>query len=196
MTNASFDRTYRILNLLEKTIRDVEDIVIPEVRNGIKIWKERVHLSTLFVVSLLVMLGIAAEIQFGILEVLIDPVIGPVAIGVLIAILVPSHILLSKLHAKLIINKLSERQKELHLMENLANLFEKNITFVRMILPIYESAGWNKKIKAQLTHLTDKTKDLVQSLNDIFGATEEQIPIQPIKEEHHTNYLDLSKLKE
>ena len=82
-------------------------------------------------------------------------------------------------------------------MENLANLFEKNITFVRMLLPIYESAGWNKKVKEQLTHLTDKTKDLVQSLNDIFGATEEQTPVQTTsKEEHHTNYLDLSKLKE
>jgi len=37
----------------------------------------------------------------------------------------------------------------------------------------------------------------VQSLNDIFGATEEQTPVQTTsKEEHHTNYLDLSKLKE
>ena len=197
MTNASFDRTYRILNLLEKNIRDIEDIVISEVKNGIKIWKERVHLSTLFVMSLIVMLGIAAEIQFGILEVLLDPIFGSIAIGVLVAILVPSHILISKLHAKLIVNKLNERQKELHLMENLANLFEKNITFVRMLLPIYESAGWNKKVKEQLTHLTDKTKDLVQSLNDIFGATEEQTPVQTTsKEEHHTNYLDLSKLKE
>ena len=143
------------------------------------------------------MLGIAAEIQFGILEVLLDPIFGSIAIGVLVAILVPSHILISKLHAKLIVNKLNERQKELHLMENLANLFEKNITFVRMLLPIYESAGWNKKVKEQLTHLTDKTKDLVQSLNDIFGATEEQTPVQTTsKEEHHTNYLDLSKLKE
>ena len=143
------------------------------------------------------MLGIAAEIQFGILEVLLDPIIGSIAIGVVVAILVPIHILLSKLHAKLIVNKLNELQKELHLMENLANLFEKNITFVRMLLPIYESAGWNKKVKAQLTHLTDKTKDLVQSLNDIFSATEEQLPLQTTpKEEHHTNYLDLSKLKE
>ena len=109
--------------------------------------------------------------------------------------MVPIHLLISKLQAKLIINKLNERQKELHLMENLANLFEKNITFARMLMPITEPAGWNKKMKARLMQLTDKTKELVQSLNDNFGSYNEQIHTDH-KEQIHTNYLDLSKLKE
>ena len=79
-------------------------------------------------------------------------------------------------------------------MENLANLFENNLTFVRMLLPITEPAGWNKKIKARLTQLTAKTKELVQSLNDNFGSYDEQF--ESHKEESHANYLDLSKLKE
>jgi len=104
-------------------------------------------------------------------------------------------LLISKLQAKLIINKLNEKQKELHLMENLANLFEKHITFARMLLPITEPAGWNKKIKARLMQLTDKTKELVQSLNDNFGSYNEQIHTD-YKEQIHANYLDLSKFKE
>ena len=95
----------------------------------------------------------------------------------------------------LIINKLNERQKELHLMENLAGLFEKNLTFTRMILPMYESVAWNKKIKARLLHLNDKTKDLVQSLNDIFGSSDEKTS-STHNEDSFTSYLDLSKFKD
>jgi phage-related tail protein len=107
--------------------------------------------------------------------------------------MVPLHLLISKLQAKLIINKLNERQKELHLMENLAGLFEKNITFARMLMPTTEPAGWNKKIKARLRQLTDKAKELVQSLNDNFGSYNEQIHTGA-KEQTHASYLDLSKL--
>jgi superoxide dismutase len=107
--------------------------------------------------------------------------------------MVPLHLLISKLHAKLIVNKLNERQKELHLMENLASLFESNLTFTRMLLPITEPAPWNKKIKARLMQLAANTKELVQALNDNFGSYDEQIDSH--KEESHAHYLDLSKLK-
>jgi len=43
--------------------------------------------------------------------------------------------------------------------------------------------------------LTDKTKELVQSLNDNFGSYNEQIHTD-YKEQIHANYLDLSKFKE
>jgi hypothetical protein len=152
-------------------------------------------MTSLIVLGFIASLAVLAEIQMGILEFLFDPIIGPILIAILIAIMVPIHLLISKLHAKLIINKLNERQEELHLMENLANLFEKNMTFVRMLLPINESIAWNKKIKARLNQLTDKTKDLVQSLNDNFGSYHEQIQ-NPFIEDNHSSFLDLSKFKE
>ena len=195
MGNVSLDRTYRILNSLEKNIRDIEDVVFPEVRKGINLWKERVNLTSLIVLSFIATLAVFAEIETGILEVLIDPIIGPIVLVILTAILIPTHILISKLHAKFIINKLNERQKELHLMENLGNLFEKNLTFLRMLLPIQESIAWNKKTKANLTVLSEKTKDLVQSLNDIFGSYDETNYAPSKPEENHPSYLDFSKLK-
>ena len=194
MANVGYDRSYRILDSLEKSIRDIENVVIPEVKKAIVLWKERVNMTNLVVLSLIAVLAVLAEIQIGILEFLIDPIIGPTVLVILLALMVPVHLLISKLHAKLIVNKLNERQKELHLMENLANLFESNLTFTRMLLPIIEPAGWNKKIKARLTQLTAKTKELVQSLNDNFGSYDEQIDNH--KEESHVHYLDLSKLKE
>ena len=55
-------------------------------------------------------------------------------------------------------------------MENLAGIFEKNLTFSRMMLPISEPLGWNKKTKLRLTQISNKTKELVQSLNDNFST--------------------------
>ncbi len=193
MANVAYDRSYRVLASLEKSIRELENVVIQEVKKGIALWKERSNISSLFILCIIAVLAIFAEINFGILELLIDPIIGPILIAILVAIMMPIHLLISKLQAKLIINKLNERQKELNLMENLANLFEKNLTFARILLPISEPAGWNKKMKARLTQLTEKTKELVQSLNDSFGTYNEQIQTDT-KEHTHTSYLDLSKL--
>ena len=203
MVNVGYDRCYRVLDSLEKNIREVEEVVIPEVQKGIALWKERVNISSLAVLCLIATLSIFAEIQMGILEFLIDPIIGPILIAILAAVMVPIHLIASKLQAKLIIRKLNERQKELHLMENLASLFERNLTVARMLLPISEPAGWNKKIKNRLKQLTEKTKELVQLLNDSFGSYDEQILPQykediPAghQEQLHASYLDLSKLKE
>ena len=201
MSNVGYDRTYRILDSLEKNIREIEDVIIPEVKNGILLWKERVNISSLIILCFIAVLAVFAEINVGVLDFLFDPIIGPILILVLLGIMIPTHLLISKLHAKLIINKLNERQKELHLMGNLANLFEQNLTFVRMLLPLTEPAAWNKKIKARLMQLTDKAKVLVQSLNDDFGTYDEigsyNAPIETgYKDEHHASYLDLSKIKE
>ena len=199
LANVSLDRTYRILNALEKNIRNIEEVIFPEVRKGITLWKERSNLSTLVLLSFIAVLAIFAEIEMGVLDILIDPIIGPVALVILTAILIPAHILISKVHAKFIIKKLNERQKELHLMENLAGLFEQNMTLIRTVLPFKESVAWNKKLKARLVYLNEKTKELVQSINDIFGNYDEPVNAkpqpEPEPEELHTNYLDLSKIK-
>lgn len=173
LANVNTDRTYRVLDALEKNIRDIENVVIPEVKKGIAIWKERANITTLFIVSFIAILAVFAEIEFGVLDFLFDPIIGPVILVLLFATLVPTHLLICKLHAKFIIKKLNLRQKELHLMENLANLFEMNLTTTRMLLPISEPTGWNKDTKARLMQLTNKTKELVQSLNDDFSDYEE-----------------------
>jgi hypothetical protein len=173
IANVAHDRSYRVLHSLEKSIREIENVIMPEVKKGIVLWKERVNMSSLLVLGFIATLAIFAEIQVGILDFLIDPIIGPLILLIVLAIMTPLHLIISKLQAKLIVNRLHDRQKELHLMENLANLFEKNLTFLHMVLPITEPAGWNKKTKARLSQLSDKTKELVQSLNDNFSSYNE-----------------------
>ncbi|MDO9107200.1 MAG: hypothetical protein Q7U57_19835 [Methylovulum sp.] len=173
LANVEHDRSYRVLESLEKSIHDIENIVMPEVKKGIASWKERANISTLVILSFIATLAIFAEIQMGIMEFLIDPVIGPIVLAALVAVMVPVHLIISRIQAKLTVHKLNARQKELHLMENLANLFEKNLTFSRMILPTTEPVGWNKKTRARLLQLTEKAKELVQALNDHFSDYKE-----------------------
>lgn len=173
VANVGHDRSYRVLNALEKSIHDIENIVIPEVKQGIERWKERVNVTSLVVLSFIAVLAVFAEIQFGLLELLIDPIIGPLTLIGVLAVMVPVHVLGSKLQAKVIISQLKARQKELYLVENLASMFENNLTFIRMILPLSEPAGWNKKNKARLAQLDEKAKLLVQSLNDYFSTYHE-----------------------
>ncbi|MEY3808042.1 MAG: hypothetical protein RI893_1018 [Pseudomonadota bacterium] len=170
IANVGHDRTYRVLNSLEKNVREINNVVIPEVKKAIVQWKERSVFSSLIVLGFIATLAIFAEIQTGILELLIDPIIGPVILVTLIVIMTPLHILFSKIQAKIIISQLNARQKELHLMENLAGVFEQNLIFSRMMLPISEPKGWNKKTKLRLTQLSIKTKELVQLLNDNFST--------------------------
>ncbi|MGR8951869.1 MAG: hypothetical protein ACU83V_05595 [Gammaproteobacteria bacterium] len=176
LANVGYDRTYRVLQALENNIAEVENVVVPEVRKGIATWKDRVNMSSLLVLSLFIVLALFAEINTGIvLATLIDPILGPIVILVLVAIMTPIHLIFSRMHAKLIIGQLQNRQKELHLLENLAGMFEKNLTFARMMLPGTESAVWNKKTKSRLAQLTAKTKDLVQALNDTFSTYNPQL---------------------
>jgi parvulin-like peptidyl-prolyl isomerase len=159
-----------VLNLLEKNVREINSVVMPEVKKAIGQWKDRSAFSSLIVLGFIATLAIFAEIQAGILELLIDPIIGPAIIVILIVIMTPLHVLFSRIQAKVIISQLNARQKELHLMENLAGNFEKNLTFSRMMLPISEPIGWNKKTKLRLTQISNKTKELVQLLNDNFST--------------------------
>ncbi|MDD2661858.1 MAG: hypothetical protein PHY54_19610 [Methylococcales bacterium] len=174
IANVGYDRTYRVLNSLEKNVREINDVVMPEIKKAIGQWKDRATFSSLIVLGFLATLAIFAEIQTGILELLIDPIIGPAIIVTLIVIMTPLHVLFSKFQAKLILSQLNDRQKELHLMENLAGVFEKNLTFGRIMLPISEPVGWNKKTKLRLTQISNKTKELVQLLNDNFSTYDGQ----------------------
>lgn len=171
LANAGLQRSYRVLRSLEKSIRDVENVVIHEVKIGILNWKETSTFSSLVVLGLFAMLAVFAEVAgMGFLELLFDPIIGSVIILITVAFMVPTHILFSKILAKLTIHSLAKRQKQLHLTENLVTLFEQNLIFSRMMLPISEPLGWDKKTKAKLDELLNKTRELVQSLNDNFSA--------------------------
>ncbi|NOT84269.1 MAG: hypothetical protein HOP02_05665 [Methylococcaceae bacterium] len=183
LVNIDNDRSYRVLHTLEKGIRDVHDVVIPEVSSALKRWKERCNFSTLIILGLIISILLFAEISMGILDLLIDPIIGPLALLGLLAVLIPLHIVISKMHAKSFVKELYARQKALHLSENLAAMFEKSLSFWRIVLPINEPVGNSKKYRTRLRLLNERSKNLVQALNDNFSADTryepETLPLNP-----------------
>lgn len=170
LTNIDNDRSYRVLHTLEKSIRDIDDVVIPEVGSALSQWKERCNFSTLIILGFIITIMLFAEISMGILDLLLDPIIGSISLVVLIALLIPVHMVMSKMHAKSFLKQLHTRQKELQITENLAAMFEKNLSFWRILLPINEPVGSNKKYRTRLRLLNERVKDLVQALNDHFSV--------------------------
>lgn len=180
VNNLSNDRSYRVLESLEHSIRAVDDVVMEEVEAALTTWKERCNVTTLIILSFIIMLSLFAEIAVGILDFLFDPILGPIIILTLIAILTPLHIVISRVHAKFIINQLHKRQKQLNLSEDLSGLFEKSLSFWRILLPSNQPVGKNKKNRKKLNNLLEQTKDLVQALNDQFSRSQYQ--------EYHSPY--------
>ncbi|MBM4207695.1 MAG: hypothetical protein FJ190_06645 [Gammaproteobacteria bacterium] len=171
LANVENDRSYRLLHALDKSIHNIENVVIPEIKDALKVWKDRVNLTSLLILGAIAMLAVLVEIQLGVvIDLLFDPITGTIIVLVILSIMLPLHLIMSKLQSKFIVNRLNNRQKELHLMENLGELFESNLTFSRMLLNFEEPMGWNKKARAKLHQLSEKTKELVQSLNDNFST--------------------------
>jgi len=169
LANIENDRSYRVINSLEKSIQDINDCYIPEVEEQLLIWKDRINMSTLIILGFIVTLLLFAEISMGVVQIIFDPIIGPIFLLILIAFLIPMHLMIAKVHAKFIIKNLNKRQKKLNLTENLAGLFEKSLTFWRIILPINETVAKSKKTRIKIHMLTEQCKDMVQELNDQFS---------------------------
>jgi hypothetical protein len=177
LANVEHDRSYRVLNALGKSIHEIENVIIPEVKEAAELWKERVNMSSMLLLGGIAMLLVFAELQIGgIIDMLFDPITGSIILLVILSILLPLHLIMSKLQSKFIINRLNERRKELHLMENLGELFESNLTFSRMLFNYSEPSGWDKRTQSRLAHLSEKAKDLVQSLNDSFSTYDDHDP--------------------
>ncbi len=181
LANIENDRSYRVLHALEKNIKDINEVFIPEVESQLAIWKDRLNMTTLIILGIFVTFLLFAEISTGgaILQSLFDPIFGSIAIVLLIVILTPIHLIVAKVHARLIINLLQDRQKQLNITENLSGLFEKSLTFWRIILPIYEPVGKNKKTRTKIKGLLEQTNDMVQTLNDQFSRYRENQFITP-----------------
>ncbi len=174
LANVENDRSYRILHALDRNIRDINDVVMPVVQASLVQWKDRANMTTLIVLGFIVSLILFAEISMGVLDLLFDPIFGPLFILLVAAIIIPVHVFNSKIHAKFIIKQLNKQQKESNLTENVGGLFEKSLSFWRVLLPITEPVGNNRKTRAKLAQLIEKNKELIQSLNDGFSHVDDE----------------------
>ncbi len=171
LANIDIESAYRILHTLEQHIIEFETVVIHEVTKGINLWKDRTHFTVTLFLSVIAFILVAGEIQFGLVAVLLDPFVASISLFLLVVVLIPFHFYSSKVHAKFITKRLQERQAELGLIENLAALFNKGLTFWRILLPIRHPIGWTKGKQDTLSMILTRAKGLVQALNNTFNAS-------------------------
>ncbi|WP_428353840.1 hypothetical protein [Methyloprofundus sp.] len=171
LANIDVESAYRILNTLEQHINEFDTVIIQEVKKAIVLWKDRSHFTVIVVLSCIAMTLVAGEIQFGLVALLLDPFVASIFLFLLIVTMIPLHFYSSKIHAKFISKKLVERQVELGLIENLAALFEKSLTFWRILLPYEQPVGWSKDVQETLDMIKTRAKGLVQSLNNTFNTS-------------------------
>ncbi len=167
--NVTIHRAYQIIDCLEKSIRANEDEIVPQVKEAIGLWKERSHFTLALIGGLAASVMVFLEVHLGLMSALLDPIIGPIALVIVILLLIPIYLLISKTHAKVVQNSLQERRRIEGRMENPAGFFEKSMTKARMYLPIKNPAGWNDEIRTRLQSLLERTKSLFQYLNDGFS---------------------------
>ena len=171
LANIDVESAYRILHTLEQHINEFDSVVIHEVKKAITLWKDRSHFTVIVVLSFIALTLVAGEIQFGLVAILLDPFVASIFLFLLVVTMIPFHIYSSKIHAKFIIKNLVERQTELGLMENLAALFERSLTFWRILLPYEQPVGWTKDVQETLDMIKTRAKGLVQSLNNTFNSS-------------------------
>lgn len=171
LANIDVESSYRILNTLEQHITELDTITIREVTKATVLWKDRTHFTLVILLSFIALTLVAGEIQMGLVAFLLDPFIASIFFFLLLVFLIPFHLYSSKIHAKFIRTQLAGRQTELGLIENLPALFDKGLTFWRIMLPIVEPIGWTDEVKGILKMIKTRAQDLVQSLNNSFNSS-------------------------
>ena len=76
LANIENDRTYRVLHSLEKSIRDINDVYLPEVEGLLLTWKDRINMSTFVILGFFVTLLLLQKSQLALYNYFLIPLLG------------------------------------------------------------------------------------------------------------------------
>lgn len=191
------ERAYRIIGALEKTARDIEDRLVPIVKEGIERWRRLTLMldAVSFGALIIVLLGISIQagywngLQFAppwwpkIGE---NPVISLVVIGVLLGLGLYFHNLLRNFASRRVVKWLSRQSESPEEHDSLVGALRKSTRAWRSLFN-QSPAGWGRRARRRLASVIADTDTMVQVLNDRFanpaGEKEQAIPAQvPLEE--------------
>jgi len=196
MRQVEVDRAYRVMGVLEHSARDIEERLVPRLREMMVDWKTRVlRLDALVFGGLLLVIlgwtvwsgewqGLSLHHPFW-AKLVQEPVWG---YGALILALLAGgylHWLLRRLAAARVMSRLKRElsdMRSVELLEALLNGFRKNTKPWRTIFA-RRPVGWTQKSRRQLAEVIGEVNGYIQSLNDKFanpdGSTPGQTPRSP-----------------
>jgi len=193
MEQVGRERAYRVIGMLEHTIKDLEHKIVPQLSDLLQRWKKRVFWSEVILDGFLVVL-IGA--WFSMTNMQISDYINwqnPISLGMGLGILILGgifvHLKICKSSAKHILAQLQLEIKDEYTREGLTRAFRKNTGTFRslFIWLISEPVGWSRKTQLRLHNILTNINTYVQQLNDRFtnpsGKKNQSPPAVTVKSE-------------
>lgn len=168
INTVSNERAYRIAKFLEDMANTLEQDKLPKLQQALKQWRRRVVISEAVIYGLILLLLIAAEVQFNFLVaaasyLAASPVLGGAVAAGVFALIVFIHFKLRNKMARSVAEQW--RSKD----EQIAHAVLHNN---RWWHPLFSDnpRGWGKRTQRKLNELKSMSKKVIQKLNDQFAA--------------------------
>ena len=181
MQQVEVDRAYRIVAILEQTVHDITDKIVPKLQTMLEQWRRRILWSDgIFFGAILAgvliwtlatgeWLGVSFTHPFW-SALLSDPVWSLIVLGAAIVVGGYAHLLIRKFAAKSVIMKLRRETSDIReqdFLENFIAAFRKNTSIWHSVLR-KRPVGWGKRAQQRLKDVLIDANRYVQDLNDKF----------------------------
>jgi hypothetical protein len=181
MQQVEVDRAYRIVGILEQTVHDITEKVVPKLQSMLEQWRRRVLWADGIVFGAILAgiliwtlatgewLGLSFTHPFW-SALLSEPVWGWVALGIVVVVAGYLHLAIRQLAARSVIAKLRRETRDMReqdLLDNFIAAFRKNTSIWYSVLH-KRPVGWGKRAQRRLKEVLIEANRYVQDLNDKF----------------------------
>jgi len=178
MAQVEIERAYRIVSSLDNTAQEIENKVVPVLREAAQRWKTRVLWGDAVAFGAIALLFLGITINSGQWEgmrltagwwtwVTSSSTYLLVFGLIVLAMAAAVHFGVRKLAASSLSTWLASKQKDLSIRVNLIKAFNRNTKPWRSIFSI-KPAGWGRRSKKALAGIVTAVDEYIQQLNDRF----------------------------
>ena len=174
MAQVEVDRAYRIIAILEQTVHDMTDKLIPKLHTMVAQWRRRVLWSNglLFgaIIAGVLIWTLATDAWSFWTQLVSDPVWSWIALGMAIVAVVYAHLTIRKLAARSVIARLRREtsdMREQDFLDNFIRAFRKNTSLWHSVFH-KRPVGWGRRAQQRLKEVLIEANRYVQDLNDRF----------------------------
>ncbi|MEE9358284.1 dynamin family protein [Candidatus Vondammii sp. HM_W22] len=196
MQEVEIERAYRIVGALEKTARNIEERIVPAIKDAIKQWKKRVLLGDGLAFGLLfaLILGLTIKLDYwnglsftppSLNSLLANPLLSYTTAVVAAIVVFSLHYFVRLLAAGSLHKKLAKQEQSSDLRGSLLKAFRKNTKPWRSIFS-KSPTGWGRGCRKRMYQVLADADGYVQTLNDNFtnpsGKDLATVQLQPTPE--------------
>jgi len=174
MAQVEVDRAYRVIAVLEQTVHNITDKLIPKLQTMLAQWRRRVLWSDAILFGAIlagVLIWTLATDAWPFWSQLVsDPLWGWVALGIALVAVAYAHFTVRKLTARSVISRLRRETRDMReqdFLDNFIRAFRKNTSLWHSVFH-KRPVGWGRRAQQRLKEVLIEANRYVQDLNDRF----------------------------